>query len=650
MKRRISFISEHASPLATLGGIDAGGQNIYVGKLAIHLARLGYEIDIFTRWDDERLPNVVEWHKGVRVVHIKAGPITFIPKEQLLQYMDEFYDNMVAFMKQDFITYQLIHANFWMSAYVAAKMKKSFHIPFIITFHALGKVRNIYQGENDKFPKERTLLEEEAIAEAVHLIAECPQDREDLIKLYNTDPEKITVIPAGFDPHEFYPIDKLLSKMVLDIHTKEPVILQLGRMVERKGIDTVIKGLSILRRKYNTKARLLIVGGDSDVPNARLTPEIGRLRKIAKKEGVKDFVSFVGRRSREALKYYYNAADVFVSTPWYEPFGITPVEAMACGTPVIGSNVGGIKYTVQDSKTGYLIPAKDPEALARKMGDILTNRKLVNLFRENAIKRVNTVFSWDIIASQVSKLYESFLYKSTDIFNKMAQVNIIDNSFQTLTQTIEQSQAALRIPIMDASQAIIRSLLNGGKILVCGNGGSAADAQHFAAELVGRYMIPDRKALPVISLNTDTAVMTAWSNDYSYDSVFSRQVSALGQKDDTLIGISTSGNSRNINYAFLEAHKIGMTCVGLLGKDGGDAINVTDIAITVPSENVQRIQELHTNIIHTICDLVEKQLFAEEIIADRNISVSMEQFGQVNIPYLQKFGKAVKKGRKHEKS
>ncbi|MCL5784561.1 MAG: glycosyltransferase [Patescibacteria group bacterium] len=611
MKRKIAFIS-HESPLATLGGVDAGGQVIYIGQIAKKLSRLGYEVDIFTRWDDARLPQVVEWDNGVRVIQVKAGPITFINKEKLFPHMKEFTDNMIDFMKTEKDPYRLIHANFWLAVIPAMEIKQRFNIPFVVTFHALGKIRRIFQGKDDKFPDNRFGIEEKAMREAAAIIAECPQDREDMINYYNANPDKITIIPAGFDPNEFYPIDKLLCRMVLDLNPKEPIILQLGRVIKRKGIDNVIAVLPILRRKFRVKAKLLIVGGDSDVPNARLTPEIRRLRRIARQEKVEDCVRFVGRRGRETLKYFYNAADVFTTTPWYEPFGITPLEAMACGTPVVGSNVGGIKYTVLDGKTGYLVPPNDAESLAQKLADIFKNRKIANFFKENGLKRVNNAFTWEKIASSISQVYEKVLFGDIQIPEKEKQLHIIESGFRALSQTVEQSQFALRIPMLDAAQAIARSFQEGGKVLVCGNGGSAADSQHLAAELVGRFQISLRQGLPVISLTSDTSFLTAWGNDFSFDEIFSRQVNALGQANDILIGISTSGNSENVNLAFIEAHKKGMVCIGLLGKKGGEAAELCDVALIVPSDDTQRIQEIHTNVIHTICELIEKQLFTSE--------------------------------------
>lgn len=642
MKRKIAFISEHASPLAVLGGIDAGGQNLYVGKLAQNLSKMGYEIDIFTRWDDARLPQIVDYGKGVRVIHIKAGPVTFIPKEELFKFMDQFASNMLNFINTEKEIYKLIHANFWMSAYVAVKIKRKENIPFVVTFHALGRIRRSFYGSEDKFPDERFQIEELAIREAENIIAECPQDREDLINKYNADPQKVTMIPAGFDPNEFYPVDKLLSRMALNINPDEQVILQLGRMVERKGVDNVIRGLAVLRKKYKIAAKLLIVGGDSDSADSKKTPEIGRLKRIAKKETVDRHITFSGRRGRDILKYFYNAADVFVSTPWYEPFGITPIEAMACGTPVVGSDVGGIKYTVSDGRTGYLVKPDDPKDLAHKLFEILSNKKLANLFRENAVNKVNKLFSWEKISGQLSRLYEKILFKTEEVKGRSRELVIIESNFKSLQKVTEQSINLLRIPILDAAKAIAKSVGEGGKVLICGNGGSASDAQHFAGELVGHFQISRNTGFAFLSLNSDTAVLTALANDYSYDEVFSRQVEALGQRGDILVGISTSGNSKNINLAFAKAHKIGMVSIALLGKGGGDSKDICDISLIVPSDDTQRIQEIHTLLVHILSELVEKQLFSDtemprEALAPKKIFESAigELYGQ-RIPAFRK--------------
>jgi D-inositol-3-phosphate glycosyltransferase len=405
VKRKIAFISEHASPLAVLGGVDSGGQNIYVDQVARHLVKLGFEVDIYTRWDSEELNQVVRYAKGVRVVHVGAGPRSFIPKEQLFQYMDEFAANMISFIEYHELEYETVHAHFWMSGYVAVTVKQILAIPFVITFHALGRVRRMYQGAADGFPDSRFAIEEMVVRNADLIVAECPQDKEDLMVHYYAREEKIKIVPCGFDQKEFHPMDKRKAKIKLGIHPEEFVVLQLGRMVPRKGVDNVIKSLGYISKKLDLPVRLLVVGGESDDPCPIKTPEIGRLQSIAREENIFDKVTFVGRKKRDQLKLYYNAADVFVSTPWYEPFGITPLEAMACGTPVIGSNVGGIKFSVRHGKTGFLVPPNEPEILGERILEIISDKEEAQRISINAIKHVNTLFTWEIVARKLGDLY-----------------------------------------------------------------------------------------------------------------------------------------------------------------------------------------------------------------------------------------------------
>src|SRR5690606_25842365 len=374
--KKVAFISEHASPLATVGGTDSGGQNIYVAQLAISLTKKNYTIDIYTRWEDPTVAEVVEWLPGIRVIHVKAGPIKVMPKEEIWKYMDDFFENMYFFVASQRLNYDLIHANFWMSGMVALKMKERSAIPYVITFHALGHIRKLHQ-KDDKFPNERCDIEKEIADNANRVIAECPQDKEDLIHYYDVDPSKISIAPCGFSADDFFPIDPHNAKQQLGFADDEHIILQLGRMVPRKGVDNVIQALSHLDMP-GKKIRLVIVGGEEEVPQFNDGSEVTRLYKLAKKLKVSDQVTFAGRKDRNKLKFYYSAADIFITTPWYEPFGITPLEAMACGTPVIGSNVGGLKYSIIDGKTGFLVEPKQPKPLAERIELLIKNPALLS--------------------------------------------------------------------------------------------------------------------------------------------------------------------------------------------------------------------------------------------------------------------------------
>ncbi|MCQ9617218.1 glycosyltransferase [Paenalcaligenes niemegkensis] len=374
--QRIAMVSEHASPLAALGGVDSGGQNLYVANVARELARLGHHIDIFTRLDSPTLPPQMDWHENVRIIHVPAGPALRLPKESLLPYMEQFGDYMQKYVGEHAIQYDVIHANFFMSALAAMPLAQQSNTPLAVTFHALGKVRRIHQSHHDRFSDRRFSIEEDIVRNADCIIAECPQDRQDLIELYDADPERIKMVPCGYDPSELTPIEQRLARTHLGWDQEGFYILQLGRMVPRKGIDNVIKAVARLRRIHKIDARLCVVGGSLSNSGFGDMDEYVRLRSIACEENIEEFVDFTGSQARNRLSSYYSASDVFVTTPWYEPFGITPLEAMACGRPVIGSDTGGIKYTVEHEKTGFLVPPKNSAALEEKLAILAKNPSL----------------------------------------------------------------------------------------------------------------------------------------------------------------------------------------------------------------------------------------------------------------------------------
>jgi len=397
------MISDHASPLAAVGGVDSGGQNIYVAETARHLAARGYLVDVFTRKDQPDLPEIVDWLPGVRVVHVPAGPAAFVRKEELLPWVPDFAAFVQKFAARE--PYDIAHAHFFMSGLVAMQLKSALALPFVVTFHALGLVRKLHQGAADEFPARRIAIERDVMCAADAVVAECPDDRRNLVTLYNADPHKIAVIPCGFASEEFWPIAPCFARRALGLPSDVPVLLTVGRLVPRKGVDNVIRALGLLVRRLGVPAELLVVGGNSDIADASLTPEIGRLRGIAADVGVENRVTFTGRRSRELLKLYYSAADVFVATPWYEAFGMTSIEAMACGTPVVGARVGGIKYSVLDGQTGYLVPPNDPVVLADRLNEICSSPRLAERFSGMAVRRAYGLFRWERVAHALAALY-----------------------------------------------------------------------------------------------------------------------------------------------------------------------------------------------------------------------------------------------------
>lgn len=421
---KIAVVSEHASPLAAPGSIDSGGQNVYVAHLALELAKLGYEIDIFTRCESPEQALVVPWQRNVRVIHVPAGPKSYMPKEKLLPYMEEFARFMIGFTRKQKTPYDLVHANFFMSGWVAQQVKQTLGIPYVITFHALGLIRRLLQGAADTFPAERTAIERSLMRDADRIIAECAQDRLDMERHYGADRKRIDVVPCGFDPQEMWPMRKE-ARQRLGLDNDTFTILQLGRIVPRKGVDNVIESLAVLRDRYRIRAKLLVVGGHLPEDGAADSPEMARLMDLSASLGLQEQISFTGQKQRSELAYYYSAADVFVTTPWYEPFGITPLEAMACATPVIGAAVGGIKSTVQEGVTGYLVPPKNPQALADRLALLHDDPVHARQLGEAGRRRAHQLYTWQSVAETIAAVYEKVADTATISIAPLAGIQAV---------------------------------------------------------------------------------------------------------------------------------------------------------------------------------------------------------------------------------
>lgn len=411
---RIAFLSEHASPAALLGGVDAGGQNVYVDEVSRNLARRGYAVDVFTRRYDAAMSEILDWAQGVRIVHLPAGPAQPLLKDELWPYMPEFRDALLRFMLRENIRYDLLHGNFWMSGWVTAELRQRLHIPAVHIFHAMGKTKKKYQLEEDTSPQERIQVEMEVIRAVDRLIAQCPAERHELVDDYGANPLKVVTIPSAVNARVFRPVAREKARQHLGLPQDEFVIVYVGRVIPRKDPRNIVRALARLQSWCESqggtrKIRLLIVGGETVEPDPQATPEIGELASLAQELGVLDQVLFVGKRKQDMLRYYYSASNVVVTTPWYEPFGLTPLEGMACGRPVIGSAVGGITSTVVDGETGFLVPPRDPEQLAVRLYQLLLEPELAERMGRAARLRVEQEYTWPVVAMRTASLYETLL-------------------------------------------------------------------------------------------------------------------------------------------------------------------------------------------------------------------------------------------------
>jgi D-inositol-3-phosphate glycosyltransferase len=425
---QIAFLSEHASPTVALGSEDAGGQNVYVDELSRALGNLGHSIDIFTRRSCASAPEIVDWGPGVRVVNLPVGPPGFISKDDLWQRMPEFFEAICHFMTRERIHYDLIHSNFWMSGWAALQLRHRFNLPVVQTFHALGKTKQRFQGAADTSPSGRIAVELDIVREADRLIAQCPCERGELTRDYGADPDKIALIPGAVNSERFRPVPRDEARRRIGLPLDDFVIVYVGRVLPRKDIRNLVEAFALLHDIVGEQQapghsstiqqpvpRLVIVGGETVEPDPIATPEIGALQQLAQELGVADLVQFIGKRQPDELRDFYSAADVAATTPWYEPFGFTPLEAMACGRPVIGSAVGGLTFTIQDGVTGLLVPPREPQALASRLYQLMIHPELRAAMGQAARQRIEREFTWDIAARRFAALYQSLVSEQYEV-------------------------------------------------------------------------------------------------------------------------------------------------------------------------------------------------------------------------------------------
>ncbi len=410
---RVAMLSYHTCPLATLGGKDTGGMNVYVRDLSHQLGAEGIQVDVFTRSQDEHVPHVLhELGFGNRVVHIRAGPEIPLPKAELTCYLDQFVNGVVDFASQKGCKYDILHSHYWMSGIAALELKKRWQAPVVHMFHTLGKMKQrVARPEEEIEGDYRIAGENRVLKEVDCVIAATPAELAQLQWLYQADVSKIQIIPPGVDLRRFYPIPTDEAKEFIGISPCERMLLFVGRIEPLKGLDVLFRAIAIMRQNglwERTPFCLAVIGGNEDSePESRGT-EQERLSALRSEYGLDDLVAFLGKKSQDTLPYYYSAAEIVVVPSHYESFGMVALEAMACGKPVVASNVGGLAYLVQNGITGFTVPVDEPQLLAECIAKLLSDQELRTRMGKQAAEFAKG-FGWNIIANKIIALYHSVL-------------------------------------------------------------------------------------------------------------------------------------------------------------------------------------------------------------------------------------------------
>lgn len=408
----IAMLSYHTCPLAILGGKDTGGMNVYVRDLTRELGRIGIHVDVFTRSQDEHVPHVLhDLGYGNRVVHVPAGPENPVEKTNLATYVPEFVEGIMAFAAEKGIKYDVIHSHYWMSGLAAMALSDAWGgLPIIQMFHTLGEMKNrIAQSDAERETPERIAAEKRILACADRVIVATLAEQTQLRFLYKANDRKLEVIPPGVDTSHFYPIPSDEAKQFLGLKPQDRMVLFVGRIEPLKGVDTLIRAMACLRLKDQIgPVHLAIIGGEPGVDPAQMTAEMSRLQQLSDELCMGQTVVFLGKRGQDTLPYYYSAAEVLVMPSHYESFGMVALEAMACGTPVIASDVGGLGFLVQDGETGFTIPNGEPDKLCEKLSLLLGDAPLRAQMGRRAAE-VALTYRWEKIARQIVDVYDEVL-------------------------------------------------------------------------------------------------------------------------------------------------------------------------------------------------------------------------------------------------
>jgi D-inositol-3-phosphate glycosyltransferase len=411
--RRLAMISMHTSPLAPLGGKKTGGMNVYIRELAQELGKRGIAIDIFTRRTSAEEPLIdLTLGEHVRVIYLTAGPTQPLSPEEQFAYLSEFTARLMAFATRQNIQYDIVYSHYWLSGWVAQKLKEAWGTPFVQMFHTLGQMKQRITQHLPFMPDQRINMEMQLVQQADCLVAATAAEQTQLIWLYRANRKKIEIIPPGVNIDRFRPIATEEARQRTGLEKNCRVLLFVGRIEKLKAVDTIIEALYQL---YQMDPELLrgvccaIIGGN---PHDNDDVEMHHLKTLVEQFGLADTIQFLGAKDQALLPEYYAAATAVIMPSDYESFGMVALEAMASGTPVIASEVGGLQFLIEDGKTGYLIPTREPQALADRIGCLLTNTTQSQEMGQNAAEVART-YAWSNIGNRLLALFEDILAGKT---------------------------------------------------------------------------------------------------------------------------------------------------------------------------------------------------------------------------------------------
>ena len=409
-KKRIAMISYHTCPLASKEGKETGGMNVYVLELSKALARSGVEVDMYTRSQDETNPHIEEIIPHLRLIHLPAGPKKMIEKKQLVQYIPEFVDSFLSFTKEHNLEYDILHCHYYLSGLIglAINNRGEQKYPLVMTFHTLALMKNLVaRDELEKEELERINAEILLTQHATRILAPSDSDKNYLEYLYQTDTQKIAVIPPGVDTSFFKPMNKEEAKKIIGATPTDKILLFVGRIEPLKGLDMLLYALKVLIMKNpELSVCLWIVGGDILQKQELWSHQLKMLQQLKEILHLSTHVKFVGQKTQEELPAYYNAAKMVIMPSHYESFGMVTLEAMACGVPVITTNVAGVSQLIDKEHAALITSVNNPLLLASQIKYLLTDEATHTKISHDLQNKAQEL-SWDSVVRKIISVYDS---------------------------------------------------------------------------------------------------------------------------------------------------------------------------------------------------------------------------------------------------